>query len=269
MEQPKKECRFPKFQERLRELQGEMSNTEFADFLGITRQTIGFYLNGHRIPDILCLAQISRRCNVSADWLIGTSDVKSTNADTKATSKYIGLSEESISFLSKVFREFGGANSPTEVLNDLLNDAGFQELLVVMARYKAEISIEKERTKDIIERIQNLRDEHARKAFVEEAVNLLPNCTVTIDMTDMKPSGKYLRFLIIDNFTKSLDAIYGSESCSIPYDLAKERDSLVCEIDAKVGQHLRIANAILPPPDIEDRGILPLEDKRRLEKCRE
>lgn len=68
--------RFPVFSERLRELQGDRSSVEFAAFLGMSRQTIGFYLNGDRIPDILALRQIAERCNVSADWLLGLSDIK-------------------------------------------------------------------------------------------------------------------------------------------------------------------------------------------------
>lgn len=67
---------FPVFSERLRELRGDRSSVEFAAFLGMSRQTIGFYLNGDRIPDILVLRQIAERCNVSADWLLGMSDIK-------------------------------------------------------------------------------------------------------------------------------------------------------------------------------------------------
>ena len=68
--------RFPVFSERLRELQGDRSSVEFAAFLGMSRQTIGFYLNGDRIPDILALRQIAERCSVPADWLLGLSDIK-------------------------------------------------------------------------------------------------------------------------------------------------------------------------------------------------
>ena len=79
-----KKDRFPIFKERFRELQGEMSNTEFADFLGMSRQTVGFYLNGNRVPDIIGLEQISSKCNVSADWLLGLSAVKSLDTDCKS-----------------------------------------------------------------------------------------------------------------------------------------------------------------------------------------
>ena len=70
----RKNDRLPIFTERFRELQGERSNTEFADFLGISRQTVGFYFNGDRVPDALTLVKISQRCGVSADWLLGLSN---------------------------------------------------------------------------------------------------------------------------------------------------------------------------------------------------
>lgn len=66
-----KNDRIPIFTERFRKLQGDRSNTEFAEFLGISRQTVGFYYNGDRIPDAMTLKQIAEKCNVSTDWLLG------------------------------------------------------------------------------------------------------------------------------------------------------------------------------------------------------
>ena len=37
MERTKKDNRLPIFTERFRELQGDLSNTDYADFLGISR----------------------------------------------------------------------------------------------------------------------------------------------------------------------------------------------------------------------------------------
>ncbi len=96
----RKNDRLPIFTERFRELQGERSNTEFADFLGISRQTVGFYCNGDRVPDALTLIKISQKCGVSADWLLGLSDYK--NKETESTSaKELGLSEKSVNFLAR------------------------------------------------------------------------------------------------------------------------------------------------------------------------
>lgn len=66
-----KNDRLPIFRENLYKLMGDMSITEFAGKVGLSRQTMGFYLNGDRIPDSLTLAQICKACGVSSDWLIG------------------------------------------------------------------------------------------------------------------------------------------------------------------------------------------------------
>ena len=85
-----KKNRFPILRERLNSLMGNMTTTEFAEKVGLTRQTMGFYLNGDRIPDSSTLAQICKQCDVSADWLLGfTQDRQRTPA---AVDK-LGLSE--------------------------------------------------------------------------------------------------------------------------------------------------------------------------------
>lgn len=91
--------RFPIFTKRFRELQGERTNTEFADFLGISRQTVGFYCNGDRIPDAIVLRRIAEKCKVSSDWLLGLTDVKSPHTDVQAICARTGLSEAAVSGL--------------------------------------------------------------------------------------------------------------------------------------------------------------------------
>ena len=92
--------RLPIFTERFRELKGQQNDTDFAGFLGISRQTVGFYSNGDRLPDAITLVKISQKCGVSADWLLGLSDYK--NKETESTSaKELGLSEKSVNFLAR------------------------------------------------------------------------------------------------------------------------------------------------------------------------
>lgn len=92
-------CKLPNFRKRLNQLLVESGNTivAFADFLGVSRQSLGYYLNGERIPDILIFKQICERCKVSADWLLGLSDVKTPDAGIQAICKSTGLSEKTIS----------------------------------------------------------------------------------------------------------------------------------------------------------------------------
>ena len=84
------------FAARFGELRGERTQAEFAQFLGISRATVGFYENGERIPDALVLRQIAERCGVATDYLVGLSDMKTTDRDLRAINNITGLSEEAI-----------------------------------------------------------------------------------------------------------------------------------------------------------------------------
>ena len=99
--------RIPILRSRLAELQGNMSTTEFADKLGLSRQTVGFYLNGERIPDSETLIKICKSCQVSADWLLGI-EVEE-----------LGLSQKSISTLRNV-RDLAESEEMIAGLNMLL-----------------------------------------------------------------------------------------------------------------------------------------------------
>ena len=97
----KREPRLKVFQERFELLRKErdLSNTDFAKFLEMSRQTVGFYLNGDRIPDALTLIKISEKCNVSADWIVGLSDIKTPNTSVQGACQCTGLSEEAVMVL--------------------------------------------------------------------------------------------------------------------------------------------------------------------------
>ena len=97
-----KKDRFPIFRQRLGELMFDMTTTEFAEKVGLTRQTMGFYLNGDRIPDAVTLAQICRKCNVSADWLIGLTN---DPAPKPCAADELGLSPSIIAAIERMNQE--------------------------------------------------------------------------------------------------------------------------------------------------------------------
>lgn len=94
-----KNARLPIMKARLKELQGNMSATDFAKKIGLSRQTVGFYLNGDRIPDSETLIQICQTCHVSADWLLGLSPEKTLDSSAQSASRYTGLSGGAVEFL--------------------------------------------------------------------------------------------------------------------------------------------------------------------------
>ena len=89
--------RFPEFRDAFLELMGEMTLQEFADKLGMSRATVGFYAAGQRIPDALGIKAIAQKCNVSSDWLLGLTAVRSVDGDVQQTCGTTGLSEIAVS----------------------------------------------------------------------------------------------------------------------------------------------------------------------------
>ena len=67
------------FGKRLKELRKEHGCTieQFADMVGISKSTLGYYENDKRMPDIEILARIANVLNVSADYLIGRTNTRS------------------------------------------------------------------------------------------------------------------------------------------------------------------------------------------------
>jgi transcriptional regulator with XRE-family HTH domain len=67
------------FSKRLKQLRKslDMSQREFANFTGIRQASIPGYERGTATPQLDTVLSISQKCNVSIDWLLGTSDTKS------------------------------------------------------------------------------------------------------------------------------------------------------------------------------------------------
>ena len=120
--------KLPIFTERFRTLRGERTQAEFAIFLEISRPTVGFYENGERIPDASVLARICKKCEVSADWLIGLTEVRQVNAELRSACEYTGLSEKAILKLPKK----GPLN---HVMNLLAESEQFPGYLQSLAKY--------------------------------------------------------------------------------------------------------------------------------------
>ena len=94
-----KKPKMPIFRDRLDKLRGDMSYSEFAEKLGISRATMGFYLAGNRVPNAVDLKKIAERCEVSADYLLGMSDA--AKAENHEIGYALGLSDKSISKLKR------------------------------------------------------------------------------------------------------------------------------------------------------------------------
>ena len=82
------------FQQRLKILLKENGGniTRFAEQkLEIQRATLSNYLNGRRKPETDIIIKICRVCNISADWLLGMSDIRSVDG--------VGLTDEKLEMI--------------------------------------------------------------------------------------------------------------------------------------------------------------------------
>lgn len=110
---------FPK---RLREQMDAVGikPQQLAASLGITRQAVSNYMNGVALPDIIMLPKIATALEVSADYLIGLSDIPTNNASTAAAASYTGLSGEAVDALAIL--SAAGERGIPEMISLMLED---------------------------------------------------------------------------------------------------------------------------------------------------
>ena len=95
------------FGKRLKELRKEHGYTieQFADMVGISKSTLGYYENDKRMPDIEILARIANVLNVSADYLIGRTNTTARKGKLKTVCEFTGLSDQAAEYLSELVKD--------------------------------------------------------------------------------------------------------------------------------------------------------------------
>lgn len=134
------ENKLPEFSKRFNQLRGDKTQEEFAKFLGISRPTVGFYENGDRLPDCLVLRNISEKCDVSADWLLGLSDVKTPEANIQAICHKTGLSENCIRILELIYSvdknaKYGWKYGFSDTINQLVECEPGNHTIPLISQY--------------------------------------------------------------------------------------------------------------------------------------
>lgn len=115
------------FDNRLIKLREEMKKTkkEVADALGMPYNTYSNYESNLREPNSAVLIKIADFYNVSTDYLLGLSNIKSVDTDVQTACKVTGLSEENVRLLSKfdmhkdIINYFLGASTEEQDAKDL------------------------------------------------------------------------------------------------------------------------------------------------------
>lgn len=90
------------FKTRLKELRGNKNQTETAKEMGISRSALSYYEAGERTPDINVLCTIAKYYNVTADYLLGLSDIPKPDIDSSAICDKLGLNQCAINNLSQI-----------------------------------------------------------------------------------------------------------------------------------------------------------------------
>lgn len=114
-----------KFEIRLKELRESQGLTlqNLADETGINRVTLTNYENGNRHPDERALTIIAKYFEVSLDYLVGISNVKSYDADVHSICEYTGLNEQVVKTLNRIRDKVdeNDMESKTRISFDMLN----------------------------------------------------------------------------------------------------------------------------------------------------
>jgi transcriptional regulator with XRE-family HTH domain len=194
------------FPERLRTImtQQEKTQQEVAQALGKTRQAVSYYMDGSSSPDWETLSKLAQYFGVSADWLVGLSEVKSQDADVQMVCQYTGLSEEAIAVLHKI-------SSPTNfscIISAMLTCNNFEWMLlniIDIMRYKDNITPAMFAVKDELTSNNSKSNGDSWNVYWSKLLvgDLPPTHEFYAAVRDVRCS----RFDAIDNFTQFVDEL--------------------------------------------------------------
>lgn len=127
------------FTERLRQLRDESGKTQsqIAKELGLTPQAFSYFVNG-REPNYETLGKIADYFQVSVDYLLGRSEVKTADTTVRDICEYTGLSEKVVNTLhTDMKREQEGVfGIYLNFVNKLADSKLFPALLVSLGLYQ-------------------------------------------------------------------------------------------------------------------------------------
>ena len=117
------------FGKRLTELRKANGYTieQFADMVGISKSTLGYYENDKRMPDIEILARIADTLNVNADYLIGRTNTTAQKGKMKTVCEFTGLSDCAVEYLSEVVKnkDYAKLSIINHLFDELTEDYDF------------------------------------------------------------------------------------------------------------------------------------------------
>lgn len=161
--------------EKIRKLREETgtSQQKIADLLGVTRQSLSLYEKGERTINVEALGKLAEFFGVSADYLLGLSDVRSTEQDMRTACEVTGLSEYAVSAFTELKKE-----PCFDIVDKLFSDCEDYD------------------TKELLEKaFSNCMDEVKVEAFASAFCEL---AGVKITLSDDSTSAVLLRKILIE-----------------------------------------------------------------------
>lgn len=183
------------FQVRFRDLYSKSNKTqkELAGDLGVSRPTVVGWLDGKNIPDILSLAKIAQLFNVSADYLLGLSDMASPDVTLRAAAEYTGLTEAAVQRLHNGLDDF-------ECDGVILSEEG--------KRWNLSIVSSLIRSKSFTRMVHDL-GEVSREAYFESVLAILDERYSECDLPEEDPRHHYAkkadRDIVVENLIHVLE----------------------------------------------------------------
>lgn len=117
------------FAARLRELSGDSTHQEIAEGVGVSRQTIGQFLLGNTQPDLETLDKLADYFDVSTDYLLCRTNIRTPNTSVKEICKYTGLDESAILKLNS-YKERFDSDITAPIISELIVNNHFIELIL-------------------------------------------------------------------------------------------------------------------------------------------
>ena len=153
---------------------------ELAEAIGVSRQTIGYYLTGQNKPEIEKVVEIAKYFGVTTDWLLGVEGATRSKDETiQAICGATVLSESSASLLLRKRIEAEAYDEAQQiVINNLSNNPDILKEYTLTREDEKDIEdlaeqVGEEKKKDLAKAINYLLDSQFSDSFIELLISAL------------------------------------------------------------------------------------------------
>lgn len=114
------------------------SQQAVADSIGVKRETVKFWESGDRQIKAGDLIKLAQHFKVSADYILGLTEVEAPSTDVRSVCEYTGLSAENVTRLHNAYK--GSGFLP--MVNFVFNSVGFWDFLFYLYEFEMSVAAE-------------------------------------------------------------------------------------------------------------------------------